>query len=89
MSGNHKLSKIYNDPVNPKLCKEINEKLRSFFSIIQIKSKVDYREKYKINQEFFLLDNARITRKANLLKISAQHLNLLNNFFVEMEIASN
>lgn len=68
MSGNHKLSKIYNDPVNPKLCKEINDKLRSFFSIIQIKSKVDYREKYKINQEFFFIRQRKNNLQSKLIK---------------------
>ena len=68
MSGNNKLSKIYNDPVNPKLCKEINDKLRSFFSIIQIKSKVDYREKYKINQDFFFIRQRKNNPQSKLIK---------------------
>ncbi len=68
MSGNFKLSKIYEDPVNPKLCKEINDKLKSFFGIIQIKSKVDYREKYKINSDFYFIGKHKKNQQRKLIK---------------------
>ena len=68
LSGNHKLSKIYYDPVNPRLCKEINDKLKSFFSIIQVKSKVDYRERYKINKEFFLIGQRKNNSQIKIIK---------------------
>ena len=57
MSGNTKLSIIYNDPVNQDLCKEIQKKLEFFFLTINIKSKIDYRVKSIVNSNYFFLNN--------------------------------
>ena len=67
MSGNKKLSEIYDDPVNPNLCKKIRKELETFFLSVLIKSKVDYRVKNKISENFFFLNNSDINSKQNLI----------------------
>lgn len=67
MSGNKKLSKIYADKVNPKLCEELINDLENNFLTVNIKSKIDYRSKKKINQKFFLLKDSNSISKQNLL----------------------
>ena len=67
MSGNTKLSIIYNDPVNQDLCKDIQKKLEFFFLSINIKSKVDYRVKGTVNSNYFFLKQPNFTNKQNLI----------------------
>ncbi len=67
MSGNKTLNKIYDDPVNQKLCQEIKEEFHEFFVTQEIKSKIDYRLKDKVNHNFFLIKKKNKLIKQNLL----------------------
>lgn len=67
ISGNKKISKIYTDHVNPKLCEEIKEILNSELLSFNIKSKVDYRSNRKINTNFFLLKDLNHVSKQDLI----------------------
>ena len=57
MSGNKKLSMIYDDPVNPDLCKRIRKELETFFLSALVKSRIDYRVKNKVSNNFFFSRN--------------------------------
>ncbi len=67
MSGNKKISIIYNDPINPKLCKDTIEELENFFKPIKIKSKIDYRAINEIDDNFFFIKKTNSHRKQNLI----------------------
>ena len=67
MSGNKKLSIIYDDPVNPKLCKDTIKELEQFFLSFKIKSKIDYRLNEKINHNFFFIKKTNTHRKQSLI----------------------
>ena len=54
MTGNKKITNIYDDPTNKDLCEEIRAFLDKNFLQIKMKSKVDYRSKENVNHNFFL-----------------------------------
>ena len=54
MSGNKIITKIYYDSVNSKLCESFKEYLDQNFVKIKMKSKVDFRIKENIDQNFFI-----------------------------------
>ncbi len=60
MTGNRKITQIYDDPVNKQLCKDIKYFLDQNFKQIKMTSKVDYRSKENVNHSFFFInkDNA-------------------------------
>ena len=60
MTGNRKITQIYDDPVNKELCKDIKFFLDHNFKQIKMTSKVDYRSKENVNHNFFFInkDNA-------------------------------
>ena len=53
MTGNRKITHIYDDPVNKQLCKDIKVFLDQNFKQIKMTSKVDYRSKENVNHNFF------------------------------------
>ena len=67
MSGNKKLSMIYDDPVNPDLCKKIRKELETFFLSALVKSRIDYRVRNKVNNNFFFLGTTEFNSKQNLI----------------------
>jgi cell division protein ZapE len=54
MSGNKVITKIYNDYVNYELCESFKEYLDQNFIKIKMISKVDFRNKEKIDHNFFI-----------------------------------
>ena len=67
MSGNKKLSMIYDDPVNPDLCKKIRKELETFFLSALVKSRIDYRVRNKVSNNFFFLGTTKFNSKQNLI----------------------
>ncbi len=70
MTGNKALDNIYNDPVNKELTKKIKIKLVKNFIIHSMKSKIDYRSKKLVNNDFFFvgLDKEIKKKQNNLIK---------------------
>ncbi len=68
MTGNREITKIYNDPVNSKLCSEIKNYLKKSFIIIKMKSRVDYRSKKNVNHSFFFLKKENANALQNNLR---------------------
>ncbi len=60
MTGNRKITQIYDDPINKKLCEDIKVFLDENFKQIKMTSSVDYRSKENVNHNFFFIkkDNA-------------------------------
>jgi len=65
MTGNRKLSQIYNDPINSELCEKFRKDITNLFLTIRIKSKIDYRISEKVNQNFFFIKNRNSNVKQN------------------------
>lgn len=82
MSGNNKLVSIYDDPVNPILCKNIKAKLESYFSIIKIRSKVDHRKKNEINHDFYFISQKKSTEQQKLIKKLSNSNNFKEKLFI-------
>ena len=67
MTSNKKLSQIYNDPINSKLCEEIRKILANIFLTIKIKSKIDYRVSEHVNHDFFFIKKKNSNLKQDLI----------------------
>ena len=75
MTGNKKITNIYEDPVNKKLCHEIREELDKNFVQLRMFSKVDYRDKEKVDHNFFFINKkGLITFKTNCANKFQLHL---------------
>ena len=70
MCGNKHLSSIYDDPTNKKLCKKIKELLNDFFFSSNIKSRLDYRIKNKIDYDYFLIKKNKSRQNIIIKKLS-------------------
>ena len=68
MTGNRKITQIYDDPVNKKLCKDIKVFLDQNFKQIKMTSKVDYRSKENVNHNFFFINKDNANSFQNLLR---------------------
>ena len=68
MTGNKKITNIYEDPVNKKLCHEIREELDKNFVQLRMFSKVDYRDKEKVDHNFFFINKKRAHYFQNKLR---------------------
>jgi len=67
MTGNKEITNIYNDPVNENVCKEIRLFLSENFTQIKMKSKVDYRSKENVNNNFFFIKKKNFSFSQNKL----------------------
>ncbi|MAI29972.1 MAG: hypothetical protein CMP38_07175 [Rickettsiales bacterium] len=68
MTGNKKITQIYDDPVNQKLCKDIKFFLDQNFKQIKMTSKVDYRSKENANHNFFFINKDNANTFQNTLR---------------------
>ena len=68
MTGNRKITQIYDDPVNKKLCSDIKVFLDQNFKQIKMTSKVDYRSKENVNHNFFFINKNNANRFQNSLR---------------------
>ena len=68
MTGNRKITQIYDDPVNKQLCRDLKVFLDQNFKQIKMTSKLDYRSKENVNQNFFFINNNNANRFQNSLR---------------------
>ena len=68
MTGNRKITQIYDDPVNKKLCKDIKVFLDENFKQIKMTSSVDYRSMENVNHNFFFIKKDNAYSFQNLLR---------------------
>ena len=68
MTGNRRITQIYNDPVNKSLCKDIRVFLDENFKQIKMTSSVDYRSMENVNHNFFFIKNNNADRFQNSLR---------------------
>ena len=68
MTGNRKITQIYDDPVNKRLCKDIKFFLDQNFKQIKMTSKVDYRSKENVNHNFFFINKDKADNLQNSLR---------------------
>ena len=68
MTGNRKITQIYDDPINKQLCKDIKVFLDQNFKQIKMTSKVDYRSKENVNHNFFFINKNNANRFQNSLR---------------------
>ncbi len=68
MTGNKDITSIYDDPINKKLCREIRETLEKNFVQLRMFSKVDYRDKNKVDNNFFFINKKRAHYLQNKLR---------------------
>ena len=68
MTGNKKITNIYDDPTNKDLCEEIRAFLDKNFLQIKMKSKVDYRSKENVNHNFFFINKNNSHNSQNELR---------------------
>lgn len=80
MSGNKVITKIYNDSVNSELCESFKEYLDQNFIKIKMISKVDFRNKEKVDHNFFIF------RKRNYKSIQNKLIKQLAINSIETEV---
>ena len=68
MTGNREITKVYDDPVNKQLCKDIKFFLDQNFKQIKMTSKVDYRSKENVNHNFFFINKDNSNSSQNSLR---------------------